>query len=248
MIEYSKLSDALDALESRRHLRPKIEEYLREHGVGLPWEEALGSGKPLAVLFRQVATPNYEIIRFLSIASGFGMQPVILEYLDDKLSMENEYKKALVCAPIVKRISSKGHVQFEKKWLCEPNAAKPMTALKDLVSSTGNSIVETHHELLKKTHLSEGCKIIDGSPWFGLSGKSARDYYQNFFSLFVSHAILFENFMTEGYEGGFTRDIALPSFEGIRSAIGEKPLVVPINPTETEDASFWVCYPKEVFE
>ena len=248
MIEYTKLSDALAELEKRKHLRPRIEAFLAEQGVGLPWAEDLGGGKPLAVLFRQIATPNYEITRFLSIASGFGMQPLILEYLGDKLSLENPYKKSLVCLPIVKRISPKGHVQFERNWICDPSSLRPQTILSEIATKDGTLLPDFHHRLMAVSPFSKTCEINDGTKWFHSAGGNASDYYNFFFPLFISHAILFENFLAWGTEASFTEKVIGPSFVEASDLFGYKPLVVPINPTETEDEAFWVCYPKEVLE
>jgi len=244
MIKYTRLSEALEELEKRKDLRPKVEALLRERGVGLPWDPKLGNGKPLAVLFRQVATPNYETLRFLSIASGFGLQPLILEYTEDKLSMENVYKKSLLCTPIVEKISKKGHVHFRKRWICPPEMVRPQSKLSEIITSTGERLVDFHHKIFEKLAGEYKASLVDASRWFGAIGP-ASDYYSYFLSLFCSHALLFESFTYGNGEGVFTKNIVEPAFLGATQRIGEIPLIVPINPTEIEDSSLWVCYPKE---
>lgn len=246
MVEYTKLSEALEALEARRHLRPKVEAFLAERGVGLPWGPALENGKPLAVLFRQVATPNYETLRFLSIASGFDMQPVILEFTTDRLAMENVYKKSLVCTPLVEKVSTKGHVHFRRRWVCPPDGIRPQVRLSEMSTELGENLIDFHHRAFDATCAHYGAIRVDASDWFSIIGRASR-YYPAFMSLFCSHAILFESYSYGNGEGDFTRMIVDPSFDEATTEIGAKPLIVPINPTGIEDAPFWVCYPKDTF-
>lgn len=248
MIEYTKLSDALGELERRRYLRPEVEKYLAQKGLEIPWKREVATSAPLAVIFRQVATPNYEIMRFLSIAAGFDLHPLILEYPEDKLSMENSYKKSLLQAPILKRVSAKGHISFEKKWLCAPEDAVPQRKISTIQSANrGASLVDLHHQALRKIGGNYEYSVVDGSSWFFQNGGSSKSYYQTFFSLFISHAILFENFPLSGPEESFTGSVATPSFDETARKFGVNPLVVPINPTQTEESSFWFCYPEGVF-
>ena len=84
--------------------------------------------------------------------------------------------------------------------------------------------------------------FYDASKWFKNNGKKAEDYYVNFFLLFVSHGILFENFLMKGTEGDFSKKIVLPALEEVERLTGLKPLIVPIPPMDTEEEEHWISY------
>jgi hypothetical protein len=50
---------------------------------------------PIAVLFRDVATPNFETARFMQMAQDIHLRPIIFEYLDDTFVSNNPLKQAL---------------------------------------------------------------------------------------------------------------------------------------------------------
>ena len=57
--------------------------------------EILKNNKKYAVLFRQIATPNYETKRFIALAKENNLCPVIFEYHNDKFTSNNEFKHSL---------------------------------------------------------------------------------------------------------------------------------------------------------
>ena len=65
---------------------------------GIEFRQLIGAedGCPSAVLFRQVATPNYELRSFLRASRRLGLRPVILTYHQDRMSHRNLFKRSLV--------------------------------------------------------------------------------------------------------------------------------------------------------
>jgi hypothetical protein len=71
-------------------------------------------GRPRAILFRQIATPNYELRGFLRTCQRQGFEPVILRYHADKMSCHNQFKKSLVHPMFIKGIGKGG--QGNRVW------------------------------------------------------------------------------------------------------------------------------------
>ena len=217
-----------------------------DRGVGLPWSPELCKGKPLAIFHRQVATPNYETLRFLSIASGFGLEPLILEYHDDLHSMANVFKKSLVRLPVIRKISLRGCLNYKNEWVIPHTLINKRLRLNDITTCTGQSLPELHKDLFRAVNFSSLANSLDLSSWYRSAGGKAEIYYSPFLSLFVAHAILFESFSYSREEIEFTEKIVQPAIDESVRSFGVAPLIVPLNPTGIEDAQFWTCYPPEV--
>lgn len=85
--------------------------------------------------------------------------------------------------------------------------------------------------------------FYDGSNWYKNNGERPINYYLNFFLLFSCFGILFENFLTlKNSEGDFTKKIVLPNIEKIINLIGVRPLIVPMEPIDTEADKDWYYY------
>src|SRR5690554_6157882 len=85
-----------------------------------------------AVLFRQVATPNHEVIRFLTIAELMGLPPLFWEYHKDKFVPNNEVKYYLGNLAFYNGRGKKGGAKFEYKKIIDFNSSngKPIGELK----------------------------------------------------------------------------------------------------------------------
>jgi len=66
--------------------------------------------------------------------------------------------------------------------------------------------------------------------------------YSYLLALFVSHGVLFEDFVTDGSEARFTKEIMLPAFEKVQASFGLKPLIVSLVPDLADE--YWWCYPE----
>ena len=84
---------------------------------------------------------------------------------------------------------------------------------------------------------------IEGSDWFNSHGGKARDYYTDFFSLFVRHAVFFETYLLDdSAEAAFTIDIALPAFAEATARHGVAPLMCSLDPPELVGCKSWYAY------
>lgn len=239
---YTSLPDAIKEIELR-----KEDEGLTESVGKLVSEipEPLKKG-PKAVLFRQLATPNYEVRRFVSIIDLIdNLKPLFWEYHSDKFTSNNEWKHSLGKLKFFAGIGKKNGVKLETVNVIEFNdyVGKKIAEVKTFF---GQSLIDFHHDLFDKTYTNFVEKeFFDASVWFSQNGGSASDYYEPFLSLFVKNAILFENFILDVKELSFTREVFLPAFIRVYEKTGKKPIIVALEPTELEDDVFWLCHPIE---
>jgi hypothetical protein len=231
---YTSFEEAIEELNRRKG---------KEHVLGLDVPEIMRNG-PRFVIFRHIATPNYEIRRFMSAADAAEVKPLILEYTADIFRSLNQWKYSLAKIGFYKGRDKKGGLITEHRNIIDFNTSnsKPLSE----ISTTWNQgLVDFHHEFFLAHFPEHRENIFDLSKWLHENGHNAKSYYKSFLSLFLGQAILFENFSLEGEELSFTRDVILPAFMEIVKETGHKPLIVALEPTEIEDDLFWLCHPHD---
>lgn len=204
--------------------------------------------KKTAVMFRQIATPNYEFRRFVSIIDSLeGFDPLVFEYFKDKFTDNNEYKYYLGMMPFFCGRGKKGGEKICLLNIIDFNSSRGKK-ISEIKTIWGETLIEFHHTLINHLYRDKmvNLTLFDASEWFSRNGGKAANYYQNFLALFLKDAILFENFMLDVKELSFTRDIFLPAFISVFNKYREKPLIVALAPTEVESDTFWMCHPEEV--
>jgi len=238
---YRSWEDALTELE-RRQQDPLLA--TKAHALipnGVP--EIL-KGKKSMVLFRHVATPNYEVSRFLIGADALSERahPVILEYTKDKFTNRNDWKFSLGKLGFHKGHSKTNDIILENQVVIDINDSnfKPLNTIS---TRWGQNLVDFHHELFEVAYPLFKDAKFDLSDWLHELGPTAKDYYTAFLALFVRDGILFENFMVDGKEEGFTKEVILPALFAVEKATGQRPLIVPLEPTQIEGDKFWLSYP-----
>ena len=203
--------------------------------------------RPSAILFRQIASPTQEVLRFLKIASHTGMQAIILEYHGDKfVSAGNPFKRALGKMPIYQQTASDGRDIVHYRTIVDFNSyvGKPLSTVR---CTNGQSLVEFHHKLMKEIAGFDTNKYcIDATTWFHGNGGSANGYYEQFLSLFIRDAILFEYIEPTISEQTFARDVFIPAFRRVEAVFGLRPLIAELIPKNKSGRIFWDSYPKEI--
>lgn len=238
---YTPWPEAVEILEERRKetaLAAYVEKLLPQ---GLP---PIMQGKKSMVLFRHIATPNYEISRFLIAADALSdrLQPLILEYTKDRFNNRNEWKFSLAKLRFQKGTNKLGEPLFEFKNIIDINAANNQE-IASVKTTWGQPLVEFHHELFAEAYPSFSENVFDLSEWLHDTATVAKDYYKYFLALFLRDGILFENFMLEGKELAFTKEVILPTIMALETECGFKPLIVPLEPTHVEGDEFWLSHP-----
>ncbi len=202
---------------------------------------------PHAVLFRHVATPNFELERFAALATHAGLTPLIAEFHADKIVSVNPSKYALVRLAFHGGIGRNGGSRTRYISIADTLAADGMI-LRDAVTHWGQRLIPFHHELLSMRPSLSTIETYDASDWLDAHGPGAWRYYADYFTLFIDHAVLFESFLTTPREAQFTSKIIIPAFESAYSRRGLRPLICRLDPPDAEGNSYWLQYPRELQE
>lgn len=203
--------------------------------------------RPRAVLFRQLATPTHEIIRFVRLAKNMGLEPLILEYHGDKfVGAGNRYKRTLGKMPIYQYTGADGRDMFRYKSTCDFNKSTGK-AIHSVTCHNGEPLIAFHHRLFRSvTKLNPKTHCIDATNWFNSVGKKAGNYYEHLLRLFIRDGVLFESFIPFKEEGSFTSSVIAPSFNDVASRYGLRPLIIRLLPEIEETRLFWDSFPKKV--
>ncbi|MCC7121632.1 MAG: hypothetical protein IT493_08765 [Gammaproteobacteria bacterium] len=216
-----------------------------ETATGATVPPVLRGAGPVAVLCRQVGTPNYEMRRVVRLCAQHGIRLVVWEFHTDRFVMENRDKYALGRLGFYGGLGRNGGRRLEYVRIFDVDTMNG-NAFRDIHTYRGETLIEFHHRLLAAEcpELAADA-LFDGSSWFAAHGGAAKAYYPAFVSLFLRHAILFETFvLQEDNQREFTRDVFLPAFQALYQKTGLKPLVVPAEREDWEGDDFWQLYPE----
>lgn len=230
---YTPLSVAKEEIWRRwndKALRKKVEDFL---GGDIP---EVFKKEPRAVLLRYIATPNFETIFFIDLASETKLKPLCGEFLKDKFCTINQTKAGLAKMSffhgVKMDITSKNIVETKK------NEGKPFC---EVTTLSGKKLVDCHHEIFN-TH----CPNIETFNAYCLraNNKDAGAFYEKMFTIFLCFGVLFENFITKDYnsEKKFTKEVVLPAYRKIVEEFKLRPLVSPIASIENEENKEWNWY------
>lgn len=230
-----KVKAELERRWSDKALRQRVEQFL---GPNLP---DFFKERPRSFLVRCVASPDNEFFNFIKQSREIGLSPAVIDYPRDKFVAKNTDKYALCKmhffdpraktfkeTPFVKLIDFN---KFEGK------------AFKDISTLWNLSLVDFHHELLKRAS-SDSVEVFDFSEWFFSTRYLSEFYYLYYLGLFMCHGVLFENMLLSEDERAFTLEKVAPSFRKLEEMFGVKPLIVPVTPVDSEDDFFWWAYPE----
>jgi len=242
---YTPWREAILELKERES-NPNIDFYLKEN-LPTTTVPSIMQGTQSIVLFRNIATPNYEMRRFMScvdVLSNTAMNHIIFEYRQDKFADINELKFALGQMCFYKGLNKIKQPILEYRNIIDFTKSNGK-AISSLQTFWGESLVEFHHKILLQDFPLLEKHVYDISDWLNAIGKHSGDYYKTFLSLFLKHGILFENFMTSKHHLSLTKKVILPAILEIEARTGKKPLIVALEPTSIEGDSFWSSYPYE---
>lgn len=199
---------------------------------------------PRALLFRQIATPAHEILRFIRMAKHVKLEPLILEYYEDKfVGAGNSYKRALGKLPVYQHVGADGRDNVRYVTIVDFNAYVGKS-LSEVMCKTGEPLIQFHHQLFKKIlSFDEDRECVDATTWFKALGGRAASYYDDFLSLFICDAILFEYFEPTPEEHAFSEQVMIPAFKRVTEKYGVHPLIVRLVPRNKESRRYWTAYP-----
>lgn len=199
------------------------------------------------VLLRYLITPNYEILRFLHIATETeNFEPLLCEFPRDKFVPSNASKRFLGKLTFFMGWDHFGKLQAERFEIIDFESANNKS-ITDIKTLWGQTLQDFHHEFFTKIYPNlKSENTYDISTWYAGHGPQAKKFYLPLLLLFVRHAVLLENFVLQDkQESPFIKDIFLPAFIEVYKLTGHKPLVVAFEPTDIEGDKYWLCYPPE---
>ncbi len=241
---YTSLSEALLELERRRNDK-KLQQKVNNYFASYPCPPELAV-EPRIVMAPPLVSPNLELEYFLNVCESLSMRSIFYEFRKDKfvhLNFEKHYLGKLVF--FRKNISGDNEITGSMRIVdFEKDQGKPMDEIKTI---QGENFVDFHHRLVSEYLPHTNIEIHDFSEWFRNSCLFSPELpYLRYLGLFIRDGILFSNFVTEKYQSSFTHDRVIPAFEKLKEVFGVSPLIVPIEPVETDSEPFWCYYPEEV--
>lgn len=201
--------------------------------------------EPRAVIFRQLATPNFELHRFAEFSEEVCLKPLCLEYKGDKFCTRNPDKVLLWKMIFHNGTGKNGGIKTARTKVIHFNDSN-MKSFKEIKTVWEEDFIAFHHRMISDRLGSIHFK--DNTAWFRKMGPQPSIYYHRFLSLFICHGILFENFLTAGDEAEFTREVVRPAMKIVTEHFGLKPLVVRLLPEVSEADPFWCWYPGNLEE
>lgn len=236
---YTRPFEALSLLKERRDRGLHLE---IERNLSLPADTLNEESQPIGFCYRDV-TPNLEQHRFLSVCDLLETNPIVFENPHDKYTCVNRAKYFMGKLVFFLGLSKKGAMKTKNVRLADFSTAEGKI-MREVRTTTGLGLVDLHRRMFTRRYPHMAGKIFDVS---GLAATSSPgEIYEYLFSLAVASGIFIENFSLSGREADFTNEVVAPAFEAVWKKYGEKPLVVPLEPTELEGDDFWYFYPQDL--
>lgn len=196
--------------------------------------------QPCAVLFRHIATPDMEMVRFVKTAERLNLLPLVIEFSADKFVSRNRDKMKLgkLCFSELRADGKEYQYRYHK--IFNP-AEVENQLLKEITTTTGEKLVDFHHKWLRQ--IFPQVVHCDVSEWILRHGTHAQEFYRSFFCLFVAHGVLFDTFLEDDSEGPFTNRVIRPAFDEVTSRFGKRPLIVELFSQDEWGQKVWWSYP-----
>lgn len=236
---YTPLKDAVAEIYRRRKdslLRAHVQRLLATLQVQPTFVTALE--RPVGLYCRNIISPNHEFNLLQQIFPGHVLEPVLLEYNAKfvarnndsyhlcRLRFEHPTQPSGECRRIV------DFNTYEGRRFCE------------IQTLTGEPLHHVHRRLLAHEYGGLLQRIGDISEWFDHASEQHAHKYFHYLSLFVTHGVLFENFLAhDTEEQSLVLGRVLPAFNAVCETFGVKPLIVRIMPKSSEYSRYWNMYP-----
>lgn len=231
---------ALHDEQSTRRLMREVLSFSKPQPRALP----LLRSRPL-LLFRALATPNFETLRFLGLARRVGRPPLILELRDDWFTPTvNLSKRRLGKLRIYRTADSAGAGATRSVSVVSFNE-HGRQRISDLRCGDGTPFIDMHHDMLSAVAGDElSGRVIDIKSLCHSDGP--RSHYERVFALCTCFGVLAETFSLSGPEGAFTAEVVLPAFEATVARFGARPAVTELLPDGSATDPHWESYPASI--
>jgi hypothetical protein len=211
------------------------------------WPEALRPHLkgPTAILARQIATPNYEMLWFTRLARRHGLHALIVEHASDWFTVNNPTKLALGSLPIVTGRSRDGQMIMRRQRMLDPSAAEGQR-LDEVVFRSGERLIDYHHRKLRDVMGPNTPDVLDLMDLLPSGLGEPSNYYVEFFKMLAGPLVLFEDFVIDDQTAAFFRGTVLPAWQTVVASTQRRPQIVRLGPDRRTSSPMWSAYPASV--
>ncbi len=241
---YTPIDEIKEELYRRRSdkkLLKKVEDFLGEEILKI-FDKA-----PRAVLSQYIVVPANDTFHFIELAKKINIEPIFLEYADDKLVAKNIGKYLLGKIYFCDKKNLEDFKNIPKLMAINFNVSEGKI-LKNINTLWGEKLVDFHHNIINIALPISNGRIFDFSVWFKEKRYLTEYYYLYFLAIFICHGVFFENIELDGREEDFSKNKIIPSFYKLQEMFGVKPLIYPLIPLESYHDLYWWCYPEKNIE
>lgn len=199
-------------------------------------------GAPVALLFRQVASPNYELLSFVRKARRHGFEPVVVEHSTDRFSVHNPSKRALATLPVVVGLDCRGRAILRRHKLVEHNSAdcRPLDAI---LLPSGESLTGFHRRRLGELLGPAAPRRVELRELVPRAADGAAAYYHDVFRLLSGRVVLFEDFVTDAQTARFFDRTVRPAYGQALRDMGQRPQIARLMNGRRASSPLWNAYP-----
>lgn len=201
--------------------------------------------KPIALLFRQIATPSYEVLLFVRKAKRLGLEPYILEHRTDLFSVHNEFKRSLVSLPIMVGKDSSGRAIMRRQKLLHQDSIEKKR-LEAIQLDTGESLISYHHRKLLGELGADSPRFIDLNDLVCTASNGAAAYYHDLLRMLTGRVILFEDFIIDKSTKEFFKRVVEPAFSAARNDMSSNPQIARLTQGHRAGWQIWNSYPPSI--
>lgn len=226
----------LDTVKRQLHTTEALQE--------LNWPEALRERitGPTAVLARNIASPNYEMLWFTRLARKHGFRALVIEHTADRFTAHNPAKHALARLPIVTGRSLKGQLITRRQRVVELALAEGQPFAK-ILTMTGESLVAYHHRKLADLLGADAPDLLDLQDILPSGPMDPFGYYVEFFKMLAGPLVLFEDFIADNQTAAFFQGTVQHAWRRVVADTGRQPQIVRLGPDRREQMPLWSAYP-----
>ena len=220
--EYYAKHNLHEQLSVRQAIKSLVEEWWDDNGLSKP---PLPDISNIGLIARAIATFRYEDAIFVVNCEKFGLKPVWCEFTGDQMSSASRFKCSLLHVTRCTGIGRNNGLKVQQAiQLANINCCinKPL----NMINTSQGSLVDFHHQHQDKVFFN--AVRSDYTAWLKQMG-GASAYYEAYLSMFIAHAVLFEDYHG-GEESGKSLDnffvrVFKPAWQAVTKRFGVVPLM-----------------------
>jgi len=198
------------------------------------------------VLSRHIATPNNEALYVLKQAEQYGAMAIFSQDPKDKFTSVNNLKRRLARPELYQPRADAGRGPFRKLDLVDVATAENLF-LEDVFTREGLPLAGVHNALFARL-AGRKFRIGDDRDWIDRNHRGRmRELYTRYLSLFLAHAVLFEEFETPSDQYVKT-SVILPLISECEARFGVRPIIVrPHDEASGSNERYYLAHAEDLF-